>query len=90
MELVIADANEGSVVHAGGTRRGLLSISQVRELFKDALKDGVYTIEGPGGTSHQFNLERWAGRDPDKTFVQISFRSAMPGIFSRRAVPPIP
>lgn len=84
MELVVVEKGDPRTIKSSGEDAGLLSISQVREFFKERLKDGVYSVEGPSGEIHQFSLDRWTHRDPDHTFLQISFRTKTHGIMATR------
>lgn len=90
MHLFVVEGNDPRAVRVGGGDNELMSITRVREAFQDAFKDGIYTLKDPHGNPHTFTLDPWEGRDPDRTFLQISFRSATPGAFGRGAAPLFP
>lgn len=60
--------------------QGVRSITQWKRLFeeKGLLKKTsdpeVFKLTDPHGVTHRLSFAPWSGRDPDRTFLMISFR----------------
>lgn len=75
IQFYIAERGDPRAINTPEAEENFLSLSRVKELYKDSCKDGVFTVLDPAGGAHTFTLDRWEGRDPDQTFVQLAFRA---------------
>jgi hypothetical protein len=62
----------------------------LRELLKTTDASGVSTAFDPDGVEHRFTFDMWKNRDPDETYLAISFIHYNPQIYGSGRIHPSP